>query len=519
MTDPMVAIVSPVFTVGGTLNRDLGRDCVRLEVEETIEGLRTLRADFVAIGPGASGPPDPMLYLDGQAIDFGHHLKVSVGPESAERIVFDGVVSGLELVLADSEPPRLVVFAEDALMRLRMTRRMRTYTQRHRRRHRGAAGDASTACSATPRWRARGTTSCSSSTRATSRFCASVPGSCRASCGAPSGRSTSGPGPNRRGSRLTLVQGNDLLATRLTADLAHQRSEVVVTGYDAAAKSVVEQRAGKEAIQAEVSGGRTGPQVVKLALEGSTSFRVREVALTAEEASAWAKAEMLRRARGFVTVSGLTRGSPDMVVGSILTLQLVGAPFEGDGYYVTKVCHTFDHVQGLRTRFEAERTDRERGGVVTRPTVVDGSAPGYFGVYPALVTKLVADASEKPQPMPGQVQVKFPWLGQDADAAVRAWATLCSPYADDDQGLEILPEVGSEVVVAFEGGNLRRPYIIGAAWHGKAALPNDAVAANNIRVLKSRGKSRLEFDDTQGHAEGDPEHPRWSHGDPGRREA
>jgi phage protein D len=64
---------------------------------------------------------------------------------------------------------------------------------------------------------------------------------------------------------------------------------------------------------------------------------------------------MLRRARGFVTVSGVTKGSPDMVVGSVLRLEMIGAPFEGDGYYVTRVCHTFDHVQGLRTRFEAER--------------------------------------------------------------------------------------------------------------------------------------------------------------------
>jgi len=45
-----------------------------------------------------------------------------------------------------------------------------------------------------------------------------------------------------------------------------------------------------------------------------------------------------------------------MVVGSLLRIELIGAPFEGDGYYVTRVCHTFDHVQGLRTRFEAERS-------------------------------------------------------------------------------------------------------------------------------------------------------------------
>jgi phage protein D len=44
-----------------------------------------------------------------------------------------------------------------------------------------------------------------------------------------------------------------------------------------------------------------------------------------------------------------------MVVGSRLRLELVGPPFEGDGYYVTKVAHTFDRTAGFRTRFEAER--------------------------------------------------------------------------------------------------------------------------------------------------------------------
>jgi uncharacterized protein involved in type VI secretion and phage assembly len=126
------------------------------------------------------------------------------------------------------------------------------------------------------------------------------------------------------------------------------------------------------------------------------------------------------------------------------------------------------------------------------PQPADGSAPGYFGVYPAIVTKIVDDQSL------GRIEVRFPWLGNDGDKDVRAWATLCSPYADDNQGLEILPEVGSQVVVAFEAGNLRRPYILGAAWNGKASLPQTPEEANNIRLLRTRSGSRLEFDDTSG---------------------
>ncbi len=126
------------------------------------------------------------------------------------------------------------------------------------------------------------------------------------------------------------------------------------------------------------------------------------------------------------------------------------------------------------------------------PAPADGSAPGYFGVYPAIVTDLV-DTDRL-----GRVEVRFPWLGADGDRDVRSWATLCSPYADDDQGLQVLPEVGSQVIVAFEAGNTARPYILGASWNGQAKLPADPQKANDIRVLRSRGGSRLEFDDARG---------------------
>lgn len=126
------------------------------------------------------------------------------------------------------------------------------------------------------------------------------------------------------------------------------------------------------------------------------------------------------------------------------------------------------------------------------PAPADGSTPGYFGVYPAFVTDIVDEEQL------GRIEVRFPWLSSEGDRDVRAWATLCTPYADDNQGLAILPEVGSQVVVAFEAGNWRRPYIVGCAWNGGAALPHEPEQANNIRLLRSRGDSRLEFDDAAG---------------------
>lgn len=118
---------------------------------------------------------------------------------------------------------------------------------------------------------------------------------------------------------------------------------------------------------------------------------------------------------------------------------------------------------------------------------------GFFGLYPALVTDIVDPRSL------GRIEVKFPWLGTEG-GEVRAWATLLTPYADDQQGWEFLPAVDTQVVVGFEAGDLRRPYIVGSAWNGREALPEDPVAANDKRLIKTRSGSLLEFDDREGAA-------------------
>jgi len=354
MTDAPLAVVSPVFTVDGELARDLARDCVRLDIREGVEGLRTLEAHFLAVGPGASGPADRLLHLDGRTVDFGRALKVALGPDSAQRYVFDGVVSGLELVLGDGETPVVVALAEDGLMRLRMTRRSRTYT------------DVTDADLADELARAHGLTADVSvdgprydvvqqANQSDLAFLRERARLVQAELWCTGRTLHVRDRAARPGTSLTLVRGADLLSARFAADLAHQRGEVVVTGYDAEARDTIEEKAGPDVIEAEVSGGRIGARLVTRALGDAVSLRAREVALSADEARAWSRAEMLRRGRRFVTVRGTTNGTPDLVVGSRLTLELVGAPFTGGGYYVTEVRHTFDLRRGFRTCFEAER--------------------------------------------------------------------------------------------------------------------------------------------------------------------
>ena len=92
-----------------------------------------------------------------------------------------------------------------------------------------------------------------------------------------------------------------------------------------------------------------------------------------------------------------------------------------------------------------------------------------------------------------RVKVRFPWYDQPRESY---WARLSMPMAGDDRGLVLIPEVGDEVLVAFEREDLRFPYVLGALWNGKDKPPraNDD-GKNDKRILKSRKKHYLLFDD------------------------
>src|SRR5262249_50090292 len=110
---PAFASSAPVFKVNGTRAADLARDVVRLDIEETTEGLRTFTAQFLGSAPRDQPSNDVVEYLDGALLDFGKRLEVSLGPPGNEKIVFTGVVSALEVNFTEGDVPVVVVSAED----------------------------------------------------------------------------------------------------------------------------------------------------------------------------------------------------------------------------------------------------------------------------------------------------------------------------------------------------------------------------------------------------------------------
>lgn len=96
----------------------------------------------------------------------------------------------------------------------------------------------------------------------------------------------------------------------------------------------------------------------------------------------------------------------------------------------------------------------------------------------------------------GRVRARMPQF----DDQLTDWARLVTPMAGKGRGLFLRPEVGDEVLIAFENGDPRRPYVLGALWSKVDTPPPDDGNAtqNNWRFIVSRSGHVLRFDDTQG---------------------
>lgn len=115
----------------------------------------------------------------------------------------------------------------------------------------------------------------------------------------------------------------------------------------------------------------------------------------------------------------------------------------------------------------------------------------YYGVVIALVTDNVDPDKQ------GRVKLRFPWFD---DRTESGWSRVAYPNAGPNHGFFAVPEVGSEVLVAFEFGDMRRPYVLGGLYNGVDAPPTDRQQddAKDEKLFQTRAGHRFLLRDTQG---------------------
>lgn len=91
----------------------------------------------------------------------------------------------------------------------------------------------------------------------------------------------------------------------------------------------------------------------------------------------------------------------------------------------------------------------------------------------------------------GRVQISLPWM-----PGVEPWARVSTLAAGMARGTYFIPQIGDEVLIAFNQGDIREPFILGCLWstidRPPGMLPTDPTTKSKI---KTRMGQELEFDD------------------------
>lgn len=119
-----------------------------------------------------------------------------------------------------------------------------------------------------------------------------------------------------------------------------------------------------------------------------------------------------------------------------------------------------------------------------------GLSGHWCGVYPALASDI------KDPDGAGRVKVTLPWSPDTASEKYEVWARLATMMGGNNRGTWFIPDVNDEVLVVFEAGDPRRPYVVGALWNGSDSPPDsmDGAGNNYRKVICSRNGVKVTLD-------------------------
>ena len=348
-TQPLSA-ARPTVEVDGKVVSSLTDGLSLVRIHEGLETPATLELEVGNWGtPPAGGSPD-FRFLDRRELDFGRKLAVKFGSDT----MFEGRITALEAVFPPGESPRLVVLAEDALQALRLARRTRTFEQK---------SDADVLRTIASDHSLQADIDLSGPThKVLAQLDQSDLAFARDRVRSVGGelwiegtklRVRQRPG-RAQGQALTLALNQQLRELRVRADLAHQATAVIATGWNVAGKQAIAERAGDSVLGAESSGGDTGATLLKRVFGDRPQTVVAGLPSTTGEARDRAAAVFRARARRFVRGEGVCELDGKVRVGRTVALSGVGAPFAGD-YQLVDVVHRFDAMDGARSEITVER--------------------------------------------------------------------------------------------------------------------------------------------------------------------
>jgi phage protein D len=236
---------------------------------------------------------------------------------------------------------------------------------------------------------------------------------------------------------------------RVTA--VQQVQEVTLLSHDPKAKEVIEAGAQQPVQLAQIGLAR---DVVAKAFDTSTLHVATEPVENDAEGKALTQALLDKLANGYIAAEGVAHGDPRIRAGAQVTVNGVGQRFSGT-YRIATSTQVLRGGGVYETHFTNAPVDTILGAVSS-----NGRVTPDFGSQ--LVLGVVTN-NDDPLGL-GRVRVRYPSLGDDAEGA---WARIATVSAGKERGLLMLPVVDEEVLVGFEHGDTRRPYVLGSLFNGR----------------------------------------------------
>ncbi len=284
---------------------------------------------------------------------------------------------------------------------------------------------------------------------------------------------------------LSLKWLKDLHSFRVRMSSAEQVKEVEVRGWDYSQKRSIVSTAQTEKVITETQNGKGS--------NTSTKFNgkppkpkmivVDQPVFNPKEADIMAQAICDELGGQFIHADAKGEGNPEIRPGRVVKLEEMGQ--HSGTYYITETRHCYQE-RVYTTEFSIRGL---RGGdLLTTLSPQSQLQPGQ-----TFLAGIVTD-NKDPEGW-GRVKVKFPTLTEDHASN---WARVVASGAGNLRGFDCLPEINDEVLVAFEHGDIHRPYVIGGVWNGKDAPPNsvdDNIQDGKVRLrtLKTRTGHQLQF--------------------------
>jgi phage protein D/phage baseplate assembly protein gpV len=291
-----------------------------------------------------------------------------------------------------------------------------------------------------------------------------------------------------------LTYEEDLLSFQPCWTASHQADQMTVKAWDPKGKTAITSQKTPNGGLNQGGMTQTGGGKASSAFSSAEEIITDWPVSTPDEAQALATGLSNDISHEFVQAEGVCDGNPKVKAGWKINIKGVGDRFSGK-YFITSATHIYN-TNGYETRFSI--SGRQPNTISHLLDSGNGHGQGrgqglVQGVVPALVTNL-----NDPDDL-GRVKVKYAWLGEIESN----WARIASPMAGTDRGFLYLPEVNDEVLIAFEQGDVHRPYLIGALWSSTDKPPkkNSEAVANgkvNQRVLKTRQGHLIILDDKDG---------------------